>query len=107
MLSMANVDLQVKPSTESNERRESASLIFPSNSDEILLPKCHIHLPLAASREPWCTFTLLYPLIYRQNSATMAPVKKSKSAKNSESINSRLQLVVKSGKVGLCFGLNV
>ena len=31
----------------------------------------------------------------------MAPVKKSKSAKNSESINSRLQLVVKSGKVGL------
>lgn len=29
----------------------------------------------------------------------MAPVKKSKSAKNSESINSRLQLVVKSGKV--------
>jgi hypothetical protein len=33
----------------------------------------------------------------------MAPVKKSKSAKNSESINSRLQLVCKSGKV--CFGL--
>ena len=30
----------------------------------------------------------------------MAPVKKSKSAKNSESINSKLQLVVKSGKVG-------
>ena len=34
----------------------------------------------------------------------MAPVKKSKSAKNSESINSRLQLVCKSGKVGLVFG---
>ncbi|RSH79647.1 60S ribosomal protein L30 [Apiotrichum porosum] len=31
----------------------------------------------------------------------MAPVKKSKSAKNSESINSRLQLVVKSGKFTL------
>lgn len=31
----------------------------------------------------------------------MAPVKKSKSAKTSENINSRLQLVVKSGKVGL------
>lgn len=30
----------------------------------------------------------------------MAPVKKSKSTKTSESINSRLQLVVKSGKVG-------
>jgi hypothetical protein len=30
---------------------------------------------------------------------TMAPVKKSKSAKTSESINTRLQLVVKSGKV--------
>lgn len=30
----------------------------------------------------------------------MAPVKKSKSAKSSENINSRLQLVVKSGKVG-------
>jgi hypothetical protein len=32
-------------------------------------------------------------------STKMAPVKKSKSAKSSESINSRLQLVVKSGKV--------
>ncbi|WVQ99362.1 60S ribosomal protein [Kwoniella sp. CBS 9459] len=31
----------------------------------------------------------------------MAPVKKSKSAKNSESINSKLQLVVKSGKFTL------
>ncbi|KAL7421806.1 60S ribosomal protein L30 [Cryptotrichosporon argae] len=31
----------------------------------------------------------------------MAPVKKSKSAKSSESINSRLQLVVKSGKFTL------
>lgn len=31
----------------------------------------------------------------------MAPVKKSKSAKASESINTRLQLVVKSGKVRL------
>ena len=30
----------------------------------------------------------------------MAPVKKSKAAKTSESINSKLQLVVKSGKVG-------
>lgn len=30
----------------------------------------------------------------------MAPVKKSKSTKTSENINSRLQLVVKSGKVG-------
>jgi len=29
----------------------------------------------------------------------MAPVKKSKAAKTSESINSKLQLVVKSGKV--------
>lgn len=31
----------------------------------------------------------------------MAPIKKSKSAKNSESINSKLQLVVKSGKFTL------
>lgn len=31
----------------------------------------------------------------------MAPVKKSKAAKTSESINSKLQLVVKSGKVCL------
>lgn len=31
----------------------------------------------------------------------MAPVKKSKSTRNSESINSRLQLVVKSGKYTL------
>jgi large subunit ribosomal protein L30e len=31
----------------------------------------------------------------------MAPVKKSKSAKASENINSRLQLVVKSGKFTL------
>ncbi|WVQ82367.1 60S ribosomal protein [Cryptococcus sp. DSM 104549] len=31
----------------------------------------------------------------------MAPVKKSKSAKNSESINTKLQLVVKSGKFTL------
>lgn len=34
-------------------------------------------------------------------SATMAPVKKSKSARTSESINSKLQLVVKSGKVNI------
>jgi hypothetical protein len=33
-------------------------------------------------------------------SSQMAPVKKSKSSKTSESINSKLQLVVKSGKVG-------
>jgi large subunit ribosomal protein L30e len=31
----------------------------------------------------------------------MAPTKKSKSAKNSESINARLQLVVKSGRYTL------
>jgi len=31
----------------------------------------------------------------------MAPVKKSKSAKSSENINSKLQLVVKSGKVSV------
>ncbi|ODN79855.1 hypothetical protein L202_03749 [Cryptococcus amylolentus CBS 6039] len=31
----------------------------------------------------------------------MAPVKKSKSARNSESVNSKLQLVVKSGKYTL------
>lgn len=31
----------------------------------------------------------------------MAPVKKSKSSKNSESINSKLQLVCKSGKYTL------
>lgn len=37
---------------------------------------------------------------HRIHSAKMAPVKKSKSAKSSENINSRLQLVVKSGKVG-------
>jgi hypothetical protein len=44
---------------------------------------------------------LLLPYTHSiSTSATMAPVKKSKSAKNSESINSRLQLVVKSGKVG-------
>jgi large subunit ribosomal protein L30e len=37
----------------------------------------------------------------------MAPVKKSKSAKASESINTRLQLVVKSGKVRLQFRMAV
>ena len=41
-----------------------------------------------------------------QNTPIMAPVKKSKSAKSSESINSRLQLVVKSGKVKRSFPLD-
>lgn len=36
-----------------------------------------------------------------QKAAKMAPVKKSKSAKSSESINTKLQLVVKSGKFTL------
>lgn len=42
-----------------------------------------------------------HPSTPQSHSTKMAPVKKSKSAKSSESINSRLQLVVKSGKVRL------
>lgn len=45
--------------------------------------------------------TLVFSSFNRQKAAKMAPVKKSKSAKNSESINSKLQLVVKSGKFTL------
>lgn len=58
-------------------------------------------LPLGPSPTLSTNFYLFYPSTLHpiQQQPKMAPVKKSKSTKTSENINSRLQLVVKSGKV--------
>lgn len=71
---------------------------------------CHEfrHLPLNLSlRHPVRSvfaedlFSLFFAVLTRLHIAPMAPTKKSKSAKSSESISARLGLVVKSGKYSL------
>lgn len=56
---------------------------------------------LAVERFQVLRFHLPHPSTTLIQSDKMAPVKKSKATKTSENINSKLQLVVKSGKVGL------
>ena len=73
-----------------------SGVIHPLN----LISEGNSSLPLSTLPSPSPSLSTGRPVHPTDNTSTkMAPVKKSKSAKSSESINSRLQLVVKSGKV--------